>query len=194
MSIFTKKPKKTPEEIKSEREANIANTSKRIKISISKLETKKEIMLKKIVEARRMGLKDQERQARNLLKQIMASINRENGMLMTLELAVEARDLAELNASFMESIGTLSEEILKSDELISDKKVKKVGDKFLEAIYRSNQQKERINNMLEIGEFASAIGEEENISPEFDDEIDALVDDMELGMTGSGTDFTRTRQ
>ena len=194
MSIFTKKPKKTPEEIKSEREANIANTSKKIKISISKLETKKEIMLKKIVEARRMGLKDQERQARNLLKQIMASINREQGMLMTLELAVEARDLAELNASFMESIGTLSEEILKSDELISDKKVKKVGDKFLEAIYRSNQQKERINNMLEIGEFASAIGEEENVSPEFDDEIDALVDDMELGMTGSGVDFTRTRQ
>ena len=194
MSIFTKKPKKTPEEIKSEREANIANTSKKIKISISKLETKKEIMLKKIVEARRMGLKDQERQARNLLKQIMASINREHGMLMTLELAVEARDLAELNASFMESIGTLSEEILKSDELISDKKVKKVGDKFLEAIYRSNQQKERINNMLEIGEFASAIGEEENVSPEFDDEIDALVDDMELGMTGSGVDFTRTRQ
>ena len=194
MSIFTKKPKKTPEEIKSEREANIANTSKKIKISISKLETKKEIMLKKIVEARRMGLKDQERQARNLLKQIMASINREQGMLMTLELAVEARDLAELNASFMESIGTLSEEILKSDELISDKKVKKVGDKVLEAIYRSNQQKERINNMLEIGEFASAIGEEENVSPEFDDEIDALVDDMELGMTGSGVDFTRTRQ
>ena len=194
MSIFTKKPKKTPEEIKSEREANIANTSKKIKISISKLETKKEIMLKKIVEARRMGLKDQERQARNLLKQIMASINREHGMLMTLELAVEARDLAELNASFMESIGTLSEEILKSDELISDKKVKKVGDKFLEAIYRSNQQKERINNMLEIGEFASAIGEEENVSPDFDDEIDALVDDMELGMTGSGVDFTRTRQ
>lgn len=194
MSIFTKKPKKTPEEIKAEREANIAATSKKIRLSISTLENKKELMLRKIVEARRKGLKEPEKQARNLLKQIMASINRENSMLMTLELAVEARDLAALNVTFMESIGTLSDEILKSDETISDNKVKKIGDKFLEAIYRSNQQKERIDSMLEIGDYANVIGEEENINPEFDDEIDALVDDLELGMMNSGGDFTRTRQ
>ena len=194
MSIFSKKPKKSPEELEKEREAKIAATSKKIRISISNLENKKELMLKKIVEARQKGLVEPEKQARSILKQTMASIKRENNMLMTLELAVEARDLAQINATFLESIGQLSEEIIGSGDIISEKNTKKVGDKFLQAIFESKKQTERINNMLDVGEYASVITDDESDQfAEFDDEIDSMVDDLAL----SGIDFTnptRTRQ
>lgn len=188
MSIFSKKVKKTPEELAAEREAKISATSKKVKMQIAALEDKKQTVIKKIVEARQKGLKEPEKQARTMLRQIMASIKRESSMLMTLELAVEARDLAEMNASFLESIGTLSDEILGSGTVVSEEKTKKVGDKFLRAIYESKQQKERIDKMLEVGEYATVIGEESDEYSEFDDEIDYLVEDAEsTSMAQSGS-------
>ena len=193
MNIFTKKPKKTPEELRKEREEKIAATSKKIRISISNLENKKEFMLKKIVEARQKGLVEPERQARNILKQVMASIKRENSMLITLELAVEARDLAQLNANFLESIGTLSDEILGSGTKVSEAQTRKVGDKFLRAIYESNQQKERIDSMLEIGEYGSVLAQDSDSYSEFDDEIDVLVESAEANAIAPQGSYNRAR-
>lgn len=179
MAFFTKKPKKTPEELKAEREEKIAATSKSIRLQIAALEEKKKGIVRKIVEAKSKGLKEPEMQARNMLKQIMTSINRESSMLMTLELAIEARDLAELNANFLESIGSLSDEILKSGQTVSDAKVQKTNDKFLRAIFESNQQKERIDAMLDVGQYADIVTQDSNQTAEFDDEIDALVNEAE---------------
>ncbi len=194
MTIFNKKPKKSPEEIRKEREEKIAATSKKIRISINNLENKREFMLRKIVEARQKGLAEPERQARNILKQVMASIKRENSMLMTLELAIEARDLAELNASFLESIGQLSDEIIGSGEIISEKETKKVGNKFLQAIFESRQQTERINTMLDVGEYANIVADEDSEQyTEFDDEIDSMLDSFEYDSISMGNQ-NRTRQ
>ena len=191
MSIFSKKVKKTPEEIAAEREAKIAATSKKVKMQIAELEDKKQTVIKKIVEARQKGLKEPEKQARTMLKQIMASIKRESSMLMTLELAIEARDLAQLNASFLDSIGTLSDEILGSSEEVSEAKTKKIGDKFLRAVYESKQQKQRIDDMLEIGEYANVISEEDEQYSEFDDEIDYLVEDAESTTMAQGGSYSK---
>ena len=190
MSFFSKKPKKTPEEIKADRDAKIAATQKSIKMQIAELENKKNGIVKKVVECKNKGLKEPEVQARNMLKQIMASINRQNSMLMTLELAIESRDLAELNANFLESIGSLSDEILKSGDAVSDAKTQKVNDKFLKAIFESKQQKERIDTMLDVGEYASIVGQESDQYSEFDDEIDSLVEDAQFEMSA---EQSRTR-
>lgn len=193
MSIFSKKPRKTPAEIQAEREAKIKDTSKSIRLQIATLEQKRETILKKVVEARQKGLKEPEIQARNMLRQIMASIKRENSMLMTLELAVEARDLAQLNANFLESIGTLSDEILGSGTKVSEAQTKKVGDKFLRAIYESNQQKERIDSMLEIGEYGSVLAQDSDSYSEFDDEIDYLVENAEANTAAPQGNYNRAR-
>lgn len=179
------KSKKTPEELKKEREEKIQQTASTLKLQIVSLERKKDTMLKKVVEARQKGLPEQEKQARGLLKQTMAAIKREQGMLMTLELAIESRDLAQLNMDFLDSIGSLSEDIINSSQKTSDAKAKRVGDKYLRAVYESNKQKDRIDSMLEMGEFSTVVGEEMDKYNEFDDEIDGMVENAEFSsMTG----------
>lgn len=192
MGLFSKKTKKSPEELKKERDAKITSTSNKLKQQLLLLEKKKSTALAKIVEAKNKGLKEQEAMARNHLKQVLASIKRESGMLMSLELAVEARDLAELNTNFMESIGNLSDEIISSSKSTSKSKTKKIGNKFIEASFHANQQKERIDEMLEIGEYANAIGQGSNEYTEYDDEIDSLVNDAEMSMSFNSTP-NRTR-
>ena len=187
MAFFNKKTKKTPEQIKAERDERIAATSKNIKIQIAALEDKKKNIVRKVVEAKNKGLKEPEAQARNILKQIMTAINRETSMLMTLELAIEARDLAHLNANFLESINTLSDEILKSGDATSNANVRKTNDKFLRAIFESNQQKKRIDDMLDVGEYANVIANDGDQYSDFDDEIDSLVQDAEMEVATSPT-------
>lgn len=193
MGLFSKKPRKTPEELKKEREEKIASTSSALKLQIISLERKREVILKKVLEAKQKGLRDQEAQARGLLKQTMASIRREQGMLMTLELAVESRDLAQLNMNFLDSIATLSDDIIGSSEHVSDARVKKIGDRYTRAVFESGQQKERIDNMLAMGEFATAVGTDTDKYPEFDAEIDSMLEDAELNGMTTSTNTTTNR-
>lgn len=193
MKLFGGKPKKSEEELRKEREEKIASTSNALKMQIVTLEKKKEAVLKKVVEAKQKGLPEQEKQARGLLKQTLASIKREQGMLMTLELAVESRDLAQLNMNFLESIGNLSEDIISSSQKTSEAKAKRVGDKYLRAVYESNQQKDRIDNMLAMGEFSTIVGEEVDKYSEFDDEIDGLVEEAESSTAVNTSSIGRIR-
>ena len=189
--LFSKKNKKTKEEIQKEREETIAKTSNALKLQIVTLGKKKDAVLKKVIEAKQKGLKDQESQARNLLKQTMAAMKREEGMLMTLELAVESRDLAQLNMNFLNSINTLSEDIISSGQATNDAKAKKVGDKYLRAVYEANKQKERIDDMLSIGEYSNIVSEESNSYSEFDSEIDSMVEEAES--SSYSTNFLRQK-
>lgn len=193
MAIFGKKSKKSPEELKKEREAKISSTSNALRLQIVTLEKKKDILLRKVMEAKQKGLKEQEQQARNLLKQTMSAIKRENGMLMTLELAIESRDLAQLNSNFLESIGALSDDILSAGTVNSASKNKRIGNKFLRAVFESNKQKERIDQMLAVGDYASVVSETDEHA-EFDDEIDSMLEGMESSQSSiMGTTPTRTR-
>jgi hypothetical protein len=192
-SLFQRKPKKSAAELAKEREAKIASTSNSLKLQIRNLEKKKDILLRKVLEAKQKNLTEQEAQARSLLKQTLAAIKRENGMLMTLELAIESRDLAQLNSDFLDSIGTLSDDILSAGSINSEAKTKRIGNKFLRAVYESNKQKERIDGMLSVGEYASAVGVDSEQYAEFDDEIDSLVEDAQsqFGSTLGRLDRTR---
>ena len=193
MKLFGGKPKKSPEELKKEREEKIASTSNALKMQLVTLERKKEAVLKKVVEAKQKGLPEQEKQARGLLKQTMASIKREQGMLMTLELAVESRDLAQLNLNFLDSIGNLSEDIISSSQKTSEAKARKVGDKYLRAVYEAGQQKERIDNMLSMGEFSTVVSDEIDQYSEFDAEIDGMVESAETSTGISSASQNRIR-
>lgn len=179
MSLFSRKSKKTKEELQKEREETISKTSNALKLQIVTLEKKKDSVFKKVIEAKQKGLKEQELQARNLLKQTMAAIKREQGMLMTLELAVESRDLAQLNMNFLSSIEALSDDIISSGKQTGEVKAKKVGDKYLRAVYEANKQKEQIDDMLSIGEYAGIINEDGNYHSEFDQEIDGMIEEAE---------------
>ena len=176
MKLFNRKPKLSPEEQKKQREENIKNTANQLRMQIVTLEKKKDTVLKKVVEARQKGLPEQEKQAKGLMKQTLAAIKREQGMLMTLELAIESRDLAQLNMNFLESIGTLSEDIISSSNQTSESRARRIGDRYMRAVYEANQQKDRIDNMLELGEFSSVVGEDLDKYTEFDDEIEGMVE------------------
>ena len=193
MSIFHKKPKKSPEELAKEREAKIATTSNSLKLQIRNLEKKKDILLRKIVEAKQKNLPEQEKQARSLLKQTLAAIKRENGMLMTLELAIESRDLAQLNSNFLESIGNLSDDILATGNVNSEARTKRIGNKFLRAVYESNRQKERIDDMLAVGEYASVVSADSDQYAEFEDEIDSLVEGAQAQPANSIGTYDRAK-
>jgi len=172
--------KRSPEEIKKERDAKIAKTTNDLKLQIVTLNKKKDAAFAKVCEARQKGLKDQEVQARGLLKQAMAASKRAEGMLMTLELATQSRDLAELNMHFLESIGDLSEDILEAGKKTSASNTKKVESKYLKAMWAAGKQKENIDQMLSIGDYASAASMGTDSYSEFDDEIDGMLDQASM--------------
>jgi hypothetical protein len=180
MSIFQKKPKKSPEELRKEAEAKIAETSNKMRVQIALLEKKKETLLRKMAEARQKGLKQQEAQARTLLQQTMKSLQRQNGMFLQLELAIESRDLVRMNAEFYDCIGNLADDILNTSVENKESKTKRVNEKYKRAIFESNNQKEQMDRFLAEGDAASAIGMEGSTYAEFDEEIDAMLDDMQF--------------
>ena len=106
----------------------------------------------------------------------LASIKRAEGMLLTLELAVQTRDLAKLNYDFLQCIGDLSDDISKSTKKFDTKKTE---EKYTRALYNSGKQLDEIDKFLEIGDYAAAVSADSNSYSEFDEEIDTLIEDAE---------------
>ncbi len=176
-----KKNKKTAAEVEAEREKRINDTADKLKVQILTMENKKAVLLNKVIEARQKGLAPQEEQARSLLRKCMASQKQASGMLMTLELAVQSRDLAELNRQFLDCIGVLSEDISVSAKKSNAKKAEK---KYLEAMYASKRQSEELDKMIEMGDYAAVASIDKDKFEEFNDEIDVLVEQAESGTHG----------
>ena len=176
--MFSKKQKKSPEELQSEREERIAATANSLRAQLITMESQKKTLLNKVVEARKLGLKPQEEQARGILRRCMAISKQAQGMLMTLELAVQSRDLATLNRQFMECIGVLSDDITQSSAKTD---VKKTKEKYIKAMYNSDKQSKQIDEMLEIGDYAAAVNIGGEQYGEFDSEIDNMVSMLEGG-------------
>lgn len=186
----SKKNKKTPEELRAERENKIKEVQKGLKLQIVQLNKKKDNAFAKVVEARNKGLSSQEKQARGLLKQAMAAGKRAEGMLMTLELAMESRDLAELNTEFLKGISVLSDDIVSASK--GSANVKQVEEKYKKAMFKMEKQKENIDEMIAVGEYSSAVAVNEDEYTEFDDEIDSMLDDVNLANSALG--FNSNRQ
>lgn len=176
--LFKRKPKvvKSGQEIEREREERIKATSDRIKVQLITMNNKKDALLSNILSARKKGLKAQEQQARGVMARYLASIKRAEGMLLTLELAVQTRDLAKLNYDFLQCIGDLSDDISKSTKKFDTKKTE---EKYTRALYNSGKQLDEIDKFLEIGDYAAAVSADSNSYSEFDEEIDTLIEDAE---------------
>ena len=106
--MFGKNKKMSKEEAAAQREKRINETADKLHAQVITIGKQKQVLIGKVVEAKRKGLPVQEKQARGLLKKCLAAEKRTSGMLMTLELAVQSRDLADLNRQFIECIGDLS--------------------------------------------------------------------------------------
>ena len=167
------KKKMTEAEAARAREERIAAVAKNLKMQIIAMDNKKNELFQKVLEAHQKGLKAQEEQARGLMRKCMASQRQASGMLMTLELAVQSRDLAELNRQFLECIGTLSQ-----DMTVSAKKtnVKKTEKQYLKAMYAAGQQTKDIDRMLELGQYSTIASADQESFTEFDAEIDGMLD------------------
>jgi len=185
---MSKKIKKSSEELEREREARINTVADKLKVQMLTMEQKKDILLGKVVEARQKGLKSQEEQARGLLRKCLATHKQASGMLMTLELAVQSRDLAILNNQFLECIGTLSEDI---QFAAGKSNAKKASKKYLKALYVSKKQSDELNEMLEAGDYATVAALDGDKFAEFDEEIDSLI---ELAENGSFSNKNLNRQ
>lgn len=171
--MFGKKKKKETEE---ERERRIALTAEKLRTQITAIGNQKNVLLSKVMEARRKGLPAQEEQARNLLKRSMAAEKRANAMLMTLELAVQSRDLAELNKQFLEAIGSLSADITSAASKTDTKRAEK---EYMKAMYASSKQTAALDEMLAVGDYGAVLSENADSFSEFDAEIDAMVKNAE---------------
>ncbi len=168
-----KRINKSNEELQRERDERVNKTADALKAQLIGLETKRELLLSKVVEAKQKGLGGQVEQAKGLLKRCMAAQKQANGMLMTLELAIQSRDLSELNRQFLESIGTLSQDIMVSARKSNTKRAEK---QYLKALYASYKQVQQLDKMLEIGDYASAASMVGDGYNEFDAEIDDLIE------------------
>lgn len=189
--LFKRKPKvvKSKQEIEREREQRIKATSDRIKVQLITMNNKKDALLSNILAARQKGLKAQEQQARGVLARYLASIKRSEGMLFTLELAVQTRDLAKLNYEFLQCIGDLSDDISQSTQKFN---AKKTEEKYTKALYNSSKQLDKIDKFLEVGDYAAAVSSDSKNYSEFNEEIDSLIENAEK-VTPSNVQTTKNK-
>ena len=168
-----KKPKKSPEELRREEDERIAATASRLQTQILKAQKQKAVLVAKMAEARRLGLTAQEATAKALLVKCMTVEKQVNGMLMNLELAVQAKEISGLTREFVDCMGIVSQSMLRE---ASKTDIKKAEQQYLRALYATEQQSQQLDGMLQTGNFAmlgSTVGQ--GGTSEFDAEIDVLV-------------------
>lgn len=151
------------------------------------VEKRKDEALEKVLEARRKGLTIQEEQARGMLRKCMAMQKRADGMLMTLELAVQSRDLVSLQSRFLECMSDVAETINANG---NKKSAKRVGRKYVKAMLKSKKQADKIDRLIEECDFATAVYTDTDGYSEFDSEIDTLIKKSES--RGEGLEYVRS--
>ena len=174
-----KKDVKSAEQIEQERKERIERVSNQIRTQLISMNKKKDALVSQVIEAKRRGLSAQEKQARELLSRCLASIKRIDGMLMTIELAVQSRDLAKLNCEFVQCIGDLADDISVS---AGKTESRKAAGKYMKALYNANRQLEQIDQLLEAGDYAATISDVGQ-DAQYDEEIDVLLSEAEAGQS-----------
>lgn len=147
-----------------------------LQVHLLKVQKNRNEVFDKLVEARRKGLAAQETTARNLMKKSMAAEKQISGMIVSLGLAVQARDLATLTRNFVECIGVISKDLIGA---VSKTNAKKAERDYLKILYASQKQEENLDNMLMAGDYSLNNLEYGSKYEEFDAEIDALLAHVE---------------
>ena len=99
-------------------------------------------------------------------------------MQMQLDLAVQSRDLSNLQQSFLECVGTMADEI---DGNVTKSTIKKSKKKYVKSLFNLNKQNERMDDFLQEGDYAMAISSNADDSTEFDEEIDGMLENYDAG-------------
>ena len=163
-------------------EERLEQTEKQLKTQLLKIQKQKNETLAGLVEARRQGLTSHENRARALLRRYLAAEKQINGMLLSMRLTVQERDIASLTKSFIECIGDVSRELTGS---VAKTDTKKAEKEYMRAMYAAQQQEENLDRMLEAGDYTMTEAADSGRYAEFDGEIDALVSRAEA-LTGGG--------
>ncbi|MCD8205616.1 MAG: hypothetical protein LUD29_03275 [Clostridia bacterium] len=184
------KNKKSPLELEEERSARIQITLDNMNKQLIKLDKIKKTYASKAAEAEAKGLETQKQQARSLLKKTLQQEKQINGMVMSIELAVQTKELTSISEAFLQCMDDISADLSTSTGKVN---VKKVQNQFMRAGYAQKQQEEKLNQMLDTGDFA-LLGEmgTEEVS-EFDDDIDAMIKDAARSIPGGITGVNKNK-
>ena len=153
-------------------EERLEQTEKKLTLQLLKLQKQKNETLAGLLDARRHGLSMQEERARALLRRNFAAEQQINSMLLSMRLTVQERDLASLTKNFVECIGDVSRELTQS---VSKTDAKKAEKEYLRAMYASQRQEEKLDRMLEVGDFSLLEEVDSGKHSEFDSKIDELI-------------------
>lgn len=180
-----KKEKKTEQQIQAEREERISAASDKMQTQLLKIEKMKQTYVRKAAEADQKGLTQQKQTAVNLLRKCMTLEKQVNGMIMSMELAVQAKELSSLTSTFMQCMCDISDDITVDNK---NTDLKKTQNKFMHAMFAQKQQEEKLNEMLDTGNYALINDGQSDEVSEFDDEIDSLIaaasEDMNMSSAG----------
>ena len=118
------------------------------------------------------GAADQERLAKNALKQVMAQQRMAERMLLNFEITAQMKDLTEMSGTFMKGMTSVSREMSRLTDQIDFGAATK---EFSKAMAKSQMQSEQMSVFLdELGtSFDVAVADTDTIP---DSEVDALID------------------
>ena len=150
----------------------IKRTASKMSKYIADLEPKKSAFIAKAREARLKGAADQERLAKNALKQVMAQQRMAERMLLNFEITAQMKDLTEMSGTFMKGMTSVSREMSRLTDQIDFGAATK---EFSKAMAKSQMQSEQMSVFLdELG--TSFDVEEADTDTIPDSEVDALID------------------
>lgn len=163
---------KSKEEKQIEERMMVRRTINRMSKYVADLEPKKKQFIEKAKEARLKGATNQERLAKNALKQVLAQQRMAEQMLLNFEITAQLKDLTELSGEFMKGMTSVSKEMSKMADKINFGAATK---EFSKAMAKSQMQSEKMSSFLErLGEtFDIAVADSDSIA---DEEVDALID------------------
>lgn len=167
-----RKPKLT----EAERQEKIDKVLTNFSVQLRKLDKTKQFLVGKVVEAKKLNLKNEEQKARNLLGNCLGQIHRTLGMQMQLELFIQERDLSNLSQSFLECLGSIADEV---ENNVSKSTAKKAKKRYMKTMYNLSEQKGRIDDILDDGDRAMQYDADSGKYEKFEDEIDSLVTEEE---------------
>ena len=99
---------KSKEEKQIEERMMVRRTINRMSKYVADLEPKKKQFIEKAKEARLKGATNQERLAKNALKQVLAQQRMAEQMLLNFEITAQLKDLTELSGEFMKGMTSVS--------------------------------------------------------------------------------------
>ena len=169
---------KSKEEKAIEQRMLIKRTASRMSKYIADLEPKKKAFVAKAKEARLKGAANQERLAKNALKQVIAQQRMAEQMLLNFEITAQLKDLTELSGEFMKGMTGVSREMSKLTDGINFGAATK---EFTKAMAKSQVQSEKMSMFLDtLSEtFDVAVADSDSIP---DSEVDALIDGEVAGV------------